>query len=422
MRVLFLTLWYPNDENPILGTFVHEQADALRQCGVELKIVQPIPRTPFPTTLIEQRYRRLSRIPTAEIYKGFEVSHPRYLTLPRHVLFEHVGAWLYGGVRERLSKIASQWPFDIIHAHTTYPCGYAANLLRERDLPGVKVVHTIHRTDIIDAPRYSDRCRQKVRQALQGADRNIFVSRETQGLAADIAGQAIDLKSDYITNGVTPANFDLDESDRAEVARMRIQYSNTWNLVFVGYLSERKGVRELLAAVKRLVDVGRRQLRLFLVGRNEFGSYVQDFVREARMGHVVNVPGPVLHERVKIWMHFADGFILPSHSEGLPTVLFEALYARAPSIFTRVGGVEDIVTDGREALLISPHSTHAIEQAITHLMDNPAASRAMGERGHRLVCADFTWAHNARRHVELYGRLVARSKPRRAERAEVSVP
>lgn len=406
MRVLILTIWYPNAENPILGTFVHEQADALRASGVDIRIVQPLPRTPFPVTLFKESYRKLAQMPDHEQYEGFEVYHPRYVTLPNHMLFERVGDWMYEAIRATVRQIHAEWPFDIIHAHTTYPCGYAANLLRDRDFPTVKVIHTIHRTCIIDAPNYNRQCYEKVRSSLEGADRDVFVSLEGKGLALKYTEGRSEIKSEYITNGVNTKKFQLSDENHAEVATLKERHSDTWNLVFVGFLNERKGIKELLSAVANLVASGRRKFRLFLVGRNDFGSYVEDFVRAKGIADSVTMVGSVLHDRVKIWMSFADAFILPSHSEGLPTVLFEALYAGTPSIFTRVGGVGDIVEDGCHALTIEPKSIPAIEAAIIRLMDSPDLCRHLSVNGHQLIRDNFTWAINAQRHVELYGQVI----------------
>ena len=107
-----------------------------------------------------------------------------------------------------------------------------------------------------------------------------------------------------------------------------------------------------------------------------------------------------------MWMRFASGFILPSHSEGTPTVLFESLFVGAPSIFTRVGGVGDIVTDGQEALVIPPRSVPAIEQAIARLMDDPQLCGELAARGHALISSRFTWQINARAIAGVYQRLV----------------
>jgi teichuronic acid biosynthesis glycosyltransferase TuaC len=407
MRVLILTTWYPHDANPTYGIFVHEQADALRARGVEIRVVQPIPLVPFPVTLLKGSYRKLARIAETEVYQGFTLYHPRYLALPRHLLFESVGERMYRAIRSCMTRIYSEWAFDIIHAHTTYPCGYVANRLRDRDFPAVKVIHTIHATCVVDAPRYNRRCFERVRSSLQGADRDVFVSLKGQRLGLEYTGSSIKTKSEYITNGVNPEKFQLAEADGTELKSLKTKYGDTWNLVYVGYVSERKGIKDLLSAVQRLAASGRRRLRLILVGRNDLGSFIKDFTRTQGIEELVVQVGPVLHDRVKIWMALADAFILPSHSEGMPTVLFEALYAGVPAIFTRVGGIGDILQDGREALLIQPKSVEAIEQSIVRLMDDPNLCREMGARGHKLIRDNFTWAMNADRHLRLYEQVLA---------------
>ena len=129
-------MWYPNQENPVFGTFVHEQAVALRSCGVDVRIVQPIPLAPFPLGLFSARYAALAKIPRRENCEGFAVYHPRYLTLPHHLCFDRVGDWMFSGVKKTIEAIHAEWPFDVIHAHATFPCGYAANRLRDECLPG----------------------------------------------------------------------------------------------------------------------------------------------------------------------------------------------------------------------------------------------------------------------------------------------
>jgi glycosyltransferase involved in cell wall biosynthesis len=110
-------------------------------------------------------------------------------------------------------------------------------------------------------------------------------------------------------------------------------------------------------------------------------------------------------------MHFADAFILPSHSEGLPTVLFESLYSATPSIFTRVGGIADVVEDGQHALLIEPGSTDAICTAIERLMQDGDLCERLSQQGHALIRDHYTWQLNAQRHTVLYASLAERAPP-----------
>jgi len=413
MKVLFLTMWYPNAQNPVSGTFVHEQAEALRNEGCDVRVVQPLPLAPFPVTLFKKTYRDLAVVPDEESYAGHPVYHPRYLSLPGHRLYERVGDWMYRAIRSRLESLYREWPFEIIHAHATYPCGYAANRCRDELFPRVTVMHTIHRTCIIDAPRYNRACFEKVRAGLESADFNAFVSGEGMRLGLEYTEGRIAARSQYITNGVNAEKFSLSDAELQEVHDLKNVYANTWNLVFVGYLKEVKGIRELLEAIKNLVANGQRNLRLFLIGDNQLGSYVDDYLKSNGMEDVVVKVGAVPHQRVKVWMRFASAFILPSHSEGTPTVLFEALFVGAPSIFTHVGGVGDIVTNGQEALLIPPRSVPAIEQAISTLIDDPRLCQQLAARGHELIKNQFTWTLNARTHFNLYQQLIGCSAGKR---------
>lgn len=408
MKVLFLSMWYPNPQNPVSGTFVHEQADALRREGVDVRVVQPLPKAPFPVTLFKKSYRDLAAVPDEENYAGHPVYHPRYLTLPGHRLYERVGDWMYESIRSQMMAIYKVWPFEIIHAHATYPCGYAANRCRDELFPDVKVMHTIHRTCIIDAPNYNRACFEKVRISLEGANVNAFVSHEGMRLGLEYTGGRIANRSRYITNGVNTEAFSLNEVEMQEVKTLKDEHADTWNLVFVGYLKEVKGIKELLAATKNLLAQGKRNLRLFLVGDNQLGTYVEDYLAANGMENSVVLVGAVSHQRVKIWMRFASAFILPSHSEGTPTVLFEALFVGAPSIFTQVGGVGDIVTDGQEALLIPPRSVPAIETAVARLMADAALCQKLAISGRELITSQYTWALNAQKHVHVYRRLVDR--------------
>jgi teichuronic acid biosynthesis glycosyltransferase TuaC len=406
MKILFLSMWYPNSENPVSGTFVHEQAEALRKEGVEVRVMQPIPIAPFPVTLFKPSYRALAAIPDEELYDGHPIYHPRYLTLPGHRMYDRVGDWMYRAIRQRMLSIYQEWSFDIIHAHATYPCGYAANRCRDELFPRVKVLHTIHRTCIIDAPNYSPACFEKVRTGLEGANANVFVSKEGMALGLKYTSQRIAGRSQYITNGVNTERFSLNTEEQNEVEALKAAHPDTFNIVFVGYLKEVKGIKELLEAIKDLVASGRRNLRLFLVGDNQMGTYVDDYLQRYALSDVVIRVGAVPHQRVKIWMRFASAFILPSHSEGTPTVLFEALFVGAPSIFTQVGGVGDIVTDGQEALLIPPRSIPAIKSAICTLVDDPKLCQQIAARGYKLISSQYTWPVNAHYHKVIYDKLL----------------
>ena len=75
-----------------------------------------------------------------------------------------------------------------------------------------------------------------------------------------------------------------------------------------------------------------------------------------------------------------DVFCLASHHEGLPIALMEALVLGLPVVATRVGGIAEIVTDGREAILVPPGKPESLADALLALVDDPARRLEMAAR------------------------------------------
>ena len=408
MKILVLTMWYPYPANPMLGTFVEEQVQALARLGHEMRVVQPIPFAPLPVSMLSRRYRLIAATPPVESRRGISVHHPRYLALPAHTMYHQVGTWMYQGIRRTLRAIRTEWRFELIHAHETYPTGHAANLYRDLDAAEVRVVQTIHGTSVRDAPTYNRRCFERVGASLAGANARCFVSVEGRELASRLYGTWLEESSDYVTNGVSPERFALTSADRRVVEGLARQYpsSQATNVLFVGNVLPAKGVRELLEATRQLLLHDGRNIRLLLVGPNYMETEIQRFVTRAGITQAVEVVGAVPPASVKHWLSLSDIFVLPSHFEGVPTVLFEALYLRKPSIFTRVGGIPHVITES-EALLIEPRSVEEIRGAIKTLIDDPSLRARLGATGHELVAREYTWHRNAERMTDIYARALA---------------
>ena len=84
-----------------------------------------------------------------------------------------------------------------------------------------------------------------------------------------------------------------------------------------------------------------------------------------------------------------DIFCLPSLSQGLGTIMLEAMALGKPVIATQVGGVEQIVRDNETGLNIPPSNSGRLSERILELLDDPARARAIGEAGRQFVQCDF---------------------------------
>lgn len=164
-----------------------------------------------------------------------------------------------------------------------------------------------------------------------------------------------------------------------EIAALRRQWRldvGDGVILSVGRLSPEKGHIDLITAFRRWLNMSPPQQRfsLLIVGD---GPSRQKLERAAADlgGHV-----RFLGHQADVWpLYFiADIFVLPSHSEGSPLVLLEAMAAQRPIVATAVGGTPETVEDDISAVLVPPHDTERLEAALRQLTADPERRARLG--------------------------------------------
>jgi glycosyltransferase involved in cell wall biosynthesis len=98
----------------------------------------------------------------------------------------------------------------------------------------------------------------------------------------------------------------------------------------------------------------------------------------------------------------ADVFVLSSASEGMSNTILEAMACGLPVVATRVGGADEMVVDGETGRLVPPAGPRELAGAVTALMADPVAARAMGAAGRRRAEQEFSLSGMLRRYESLY--------------------
>jgi len=142
-------------------------------------------------------------------------------------------------------------------------------------------------------------------------------------------------------------------------------------ILFVGRLSAEKGIRTLVDAT--------RGLNLVVAGDGPLRSLVPDAL------------GFVPHEEVQRLLARAAVVVLPSHREGLPMVLLEAMAHGRAVVATPVGGIPSLVEDGVTGLLVPPGDPKALREAVKRLLADPDLRRRLGEAARAKVSALSSW-------------------------------
>lgn len=160
-----------------------------------------------------------------------------------------------------------------------------------------------------------------------------------------------------------PASAVLDDPEPA------IEANKASRLLYVGRLVPIKGLDDLVEAVARLRDRG-YDVTLDIIGDGKSRPDIEHTVTAAGLDDVVTFHGfvPFGPKLFKMYQN-SDVFVLPSYSEGFPNVILEALANGVPVVTTRVGGIDSIVEDGRNGVLIPAGEPDAIVTAIDRLND-----------------------------------------------------
>lgn len=163
-----------------------------------------------------------------------------------------------------------------------------------------------------------------------------------------------------------------------------IASSGALRLIFVGWLTEAKGIPELLDAM-RIVARHDFAATLTLVGGGSLLEACRIRADDPEIGGRIEVSGWLSPEEVAEALDRSDVLILPSHAEGFPNVVMEALTHGLPVIATPVGAVPDSVIDGYNGTIVPVGDSEAIAAAISEYASN--RSRISEQSQHALETA-----------------------------------
>ena len=144
-------------------------------------------------------------------------------------------------------------------------------------------------------------------------------------------------------------------------------------------------------------------------GEENIESKLERQIQESGLGGKVFLLG--FRADVPALMHRFSIFCLTSESEGTPNTVLEAMAAARPVVATRVGGVPDVVADGRSGFLIPPDDSDALASKLIELLDNPGLRYQMGQEGRQIVEKEYTCHASVQRLKVLYQDYIAGKIP-----------
>lgn len=171
-------------------------------------------------------------------------------------------------------------------------------------------------------------------------------------------------------------------------------------ILFAGRIGERKGTYELLRAFARLAAKF-PSATLVCAGDGE-GEKLKQLATELGVAERLECPGWLSAQAMAGELQRAAIFALPSHHEGVPMALLEAMSRSLPVLTTPVGGIPEVVENDRNGVLVSPGDVTAIEAALDRLLQSAAERERLGAAARATIAKRFSLESTIDRLAALY--------------------
>jgi len=339
--------------------FNKQQFDRL-QAHHSLRILVPVAWPDY------MRHRKSLRAANSE--------HLRYVCFwytPK-LLYSLFGWFMYLSTLIGASRWLRRQSTDMVLGSWAFPDGFVASRLAKK--LRCKYVIKVHGSDINVLTEDPARLKRIVRVCREAK----AVLAVSKALKAKLVNMGVpDGQITQIYNGVDSRLFYPDSSG-----------SNDYFL-YIGNLKRDKGVLDLYDAYSEYRREGGTRPLIYVGGGAEFQNLQGRIHRDGLENHI-RLLGPKPHAEAARLLRGALALILPSYHEGVPNVLLEAAACGKPVLATRVGGIPEVVIEGKTGRLVSPGDTEALAKGLVALQDagvwNGAAIMQHGQ--------GFSWSEN----------------------------
>lgn len=304
---------------PHYDNFIKGLGDEISKEFDKVLVVIPIWKTLFSKTIFKNAKKSISDLPNN--VQCIEVECSPFLPISvNHIL---------KSIKKQNIRI------DCLLSHFLLPYGYLGNKLASK--LNCKSIVIGHGYDVYKLPFKNIIFRSIIKSILKRADQVVTVSKKNKKIIDELSNGK---KAALIPNGFSKNKFFTMDKSKCKRS-LNIKHQNKIILT-VGNLIEVKNQITLIESIKLLIKTN-KNVSCYIIGSGNLESFLKKRVRELELSDHIYFVGQVNHDEICKWMNIADLFVLPSLSEGNPTVMFENMACGKPYVGTNVGGVKDII-------------------------------------------------------------------------------
>lgn len=232
-----------------------------------------------------------------------------------------------------------------------------------------------------------------------------------------IAYKKFKCKNIFVVNNGVDIDIFNTKTDIFDI-RNRYLINNKIVILFVGGLTQRKGIDYIIKSAEILIQKLKYRNIIFLLvgpikeygmGGSQSSSYylhITKLITDFKLEEFVRITDIISFNDLKKLYVASDIFILPSIEEGFGLVLTEAMASGKPVIGTNVGGISMQIENNCNGFLIEPANEKQLAEKIKYLIDNPEERVRMGENSRKIAENKFNWEKIAENYLSIYEYLI----------------
>lgn len=306
---------------------------------------------------------------------------------------------LLSALKTCVNMAAAEVDADVVHCHTWYTffAGFTAKKLYSKPL--VVTMHSLEPLRPWKAQQLGtggyEMSLWAERTGVQAADRVIAVSKSMKSDVVECYGIPEE-KVDVIYNGI-----DVDEFRHTD-SRMAIEKYKIPGpyVLFVGRITEQKGIRYLIEAVDGIDDGTYVVICAGPADTKELSDWLHKAVKNNR--RIVLIEEMVGKDELIELYSNAQAFVCPSVYEPFGIINLEAMACKTPVVASRVGGIVEVVDDKVNGFLLPPKDPKAIANAVNGILGSRDLRERLAEAGRDKVEREFSWESIAKKTISLY--------------------
>ncbi|MDZ7291273.1 MAG: glycosyltransferase [candidate division KSB1 bacterium] len=270
-----------------------------------------------------------------------------------------------------LLRLVKQERIDVVNSHWIVPQGLVAAAAKQT-LPFHHLV-TIHAGDIFALRRWPAGA-HIARFIVRHTDNFFTVSQLNRQVLEELVGHKV--PAQVLPMGVDTQYFIRRNDVQSVREKLHIPFQRV--ILFVGRLSEKKGIQYLIRAMKN-IDQQIGGAGLVVVGSGPLDQQLRGEVKALGLSETIQFVGSKDHAQLRDYYAAADVTAVPSivdssgDTEGVPVVVLESLSTGTPVVATRVGGIPEVIVDGYNGYLVEQKDSQALAHALIDFFENGQA-------------------------------------------------